>query len=306
MPPSMNPWTPLVVATFGWACSTVVTKALLNRGLATATLVPLRTGIALATMLVVALAGKRFLTMSAPAWRRGAVLGVVALALPNMLMTRALEDLPVSLGGLLIALIPIATVLAAHFLVAGERFHSTAVPGLLVALAGTAMLVGIGGVTLDGVDNLWRGAALSLLGVSAAGIGGALTRRFAMEVRSEDLVVPQLASSALVLFIAVPLFIGFDFGPLDGTNIALMATLGTVGTALPFAAFVIAASVNRASRLALTGYSVPVLAVALAVIFLGERLTLSVVGGAVLIMAGVILTEKAYGARKTAGTLPPT
>jgi drug/metabolite transporter (DMT)-like permease len=50
---------------------------------------------------------------------------------------------------------------------------------------------------------------------------------------------------------------------------------------------------NPASRLALTGYSVPVVAVALAVIFLGERLTAAIVAGAVLIVVGVIMSERA-------------
>jgi drug/metabolite transporter (DMT)-like permease len=50
---------------------------------------------------------------------------------------------------------------------------------------------------------------------------------------------------------------------------------------------------NPASRLALTGYSVPVVAVALAVIFLGETITLSILGGATLILTGVILADRA-------------
>ncbi len=49
---------------------------------------------------------------------------------------------------------------------------------------------------------------------------------------------------------------------------------------------------NPASRLALTGYAVPVVAVTLAVTFLGEHLTVSIVTGAVLIIAGVILAER--------------
>lgn len=301
----MSPWTPLALATFGWACSTVLTKAILNRGVETATLVPLRTAIALATMLLIVLATGKFWTRSRAAWGRGAILGVAALALPNMLMTRALQDLPVSLGGLLIALIPITTVLAAHFLVDNERFKPASVPGLLVALSGTALLVGVGGGSLEGVGNLWFGVALSLLGVSAAGVGSALTRRFATEVSSAELVVPQLASSTFVLFAVAPLIFGFDLGTVDATSAGLLATLGTVGTALPFAAFVVAAAVNPASRLGLTGYAVPVLAVFLAVLLLGETLTPAIVAGAVLIIGGVVLADKATREPQAAGTLPP-
>jgi len=66
-----------------------------------------------------------------------------------------------------------------------------------------------------------------------------------------------------------------------------------VATALPFTAFLIAAQVNPASRLSVAGYLVPVLAVTLAVVFLGETVTVAVVTGAVLIISGVALTERA-------------
>jgi drug/metabolite transporter (DMT)-like permease len=61
---------------------------------------------------------------------------------------------------------------------------------------------------------------------------------------------------------------------------------------VPFSAFLIAAQVNPAARLGVAGYVVPVIAVILAVIFLREKLTIAVASGAVLIVGGVILTER--------------
>jgi drug/metabolite transporter (DMT)-like permease len=65
-----------------------------------------------------------------------------------------------------------------------------------------------------------------------------------------------------------------------------------LGTTLAFGSFLIAAGLNPASRLALVSYAIPVLSVALAVVFLGESLTPAIVGGAALIMTGVILAER--------------
>ena len=42
----------------------------------------------------------------------------------------------------------------------------------------------------------------------------------------------------------------------------IIAAIGAIRTTVPFASFLIAASMNPASRLALTGYLVPVVAVA--------------------------------------------
>jgi drug/metabolite transporter (DMT)-like permease len=93
--------------------------------------------------------------------------------------------------------------------------------------------------------------------------------------------------------VVLPLFFDFDIGSVEGVNWLLLALVGVLGSTVAFTAFLIAASVNPASRLALTGYSVPVLAVAMAVVFLGESLTVSIVVGAMLIIVGVIMTERA-------------
>jgi drug/metabolite transporter (DMT)-like permease len=255
--------------------------------------VPLRMSFALVSLALIIPVYRRFWTTNRAAWGRGLVLGVVAMALPMLLLTLALEDLPVSLAGLLIALIPIATIAAAHFMVEGERFSPKSLPGLVLALAGSAILVGIGGESVAGVDDLWRGVAFSVAGVALAGVGGALSRRYALEVAAENLVLPQFTVNTVLLLTVVPLVAEVDLTGISGESWALLAGIGVIGTTVPFASFLIAAGINPAYRLGLTGYTVPVVAVALAVAFLGERLTLPVIAGAALIVAGVVIAERA-------------
>jgi drug/metabolite transporter (DMT)-like permease len=289
----MNPWTPLAGATLGWAAGSVLTRAVLVRGVSTWTMIPLRMGFALVTLLAVIAVSRRFWTTNPVAWRRGLVLGSVAMALPMVLMTLAFEDLPVSLGGLLIALIPIATITAAHFLVGGERFQVKALPGLALALAGSALLVGIGGSSMEGVGDLWRGVGLMMAGVTMAGIGGALSRRYALEVSSNDLVLPQFSVNTVVVSLLLPLVFDFEIATVDAAGWWMIAGIGALGTTLAFGSFLVAAGLNPASRLAMVGYTIPVLSVILAVIFLGETITPAVVGGAALILTGVVVADRA-------------
>jgi drug/metabolite transporter (DMT)-like permease len=249
-------------------------------------------GFAMAALGVLMAVTGRFRTRNIEAWKRGLLLGTVGMAVPMTLMTLSLQDLPVSLGGILIALIPIATIAAAHFVVEGERFQAKSLPGLLIALAGSALLVGIGGTTVEGVDNLWRGVLFLTAGVTLAGIGGAFSRRFALEIPSDDLVLPQFTVNTVVMFVITPLIFDMDVPAVDTTSWVLIAAVGAIGTTLAFTSFLIAAGMNPARRLALTGYAVPVVAVTLAVIFLGETLTPAIIGGAVLILSGVILAER--------------
>lgn len=257
------------------------------------TLVLLRMAFALVALGIYIAVSGRLKSTSMRAWKYGLLLGTVAMALPMTVMTFSLEDLPVSLGGLLVALVPLATIGAAHFIVPGERFQIRSLPGLLIALAGSAILVGIGGESVEGVGNLWRGVAFMLVGITFAGVGGALSRRLALEVPGSELVLPQFTVNTIILAVVVPVVFGLHVESVHGMSWLLVAGVGVVGTTLAFASFLVGAGMNPASRLALTGYSVPVVAVALAVVFLGEHLTMSIIAGAVLIVVGVILAERA-------------
>lgn len=257
------------------------------------TLVLLRMAFALVTLVIYIGVSGKLKSTSGQAWRYGLVLGTLGMAVPMTLMTASLKDLPVSLGGLLVALVPLSTIGAAHFVVPGERFQVRSLPGLLIALAGSAVLVGIGGVSAEGVGDLWRGVILMLCGITAAGVGGALSRRLALRVSGSELVLPQFTVNTITLAIVVPLVFGLHVETVHGVSWFLVAGVGMVGTTLAFASFLVGAGMNPASRLALTGYAVPVVAVTLAVIFLGEHLTLSIVVGALLIVLGVIFAERA-------------
>lgn len=287
----MNPWTPLIAATFGWAASIVLTRAVLQDGVDTFALLPARMSFALVTLAVVTIFMRRFLTRDREAWMKGGLLGLFGMSFPMAVMTLALEYIPVSIHGLLIALIPITTIVAAHFFVDGERFQPRSLPGLLVALVGSGVLVGVGG-EVEGVTDLWLGVSLVVIGVAMAGLAGALSRRFALQIKAEKLVIPQFTVATMTMFVIMPFFVSGSISSWSGEAWFLIFLVGSVGTTLPFAAFLLGAEVNPASRLALTGYSVPVVAVAMAVLFLGEQLTLPILIGAVLIIGGVILAER--------------
>jgi drug/metabolite transporter (DMT)-like permease len=139
---------------------------------------------------------------------------------------------------------------------------------------------------------LWRGVGLSLIAVVLAGTGGALTRRFALEVGGDRLVIPQFATATVIGVLAMPFLNTTPLSTIEAEQWVLLLALGTFATAIPFTSFLIAAEVSPAARLGVAAYLVPVIAVTLAVIFLGEELTPAVVAGAFLIISGVIVTER--------------
>jgi drug/metabolite transporter (DMT)-like permease len=111
-------------------------------------------------------------------------------------------------------------------------------------------------------------------------------------VGGDGLVVPQFATATALGVLAMAILNPTPLSSIEGGQWALLLALGVLATAIPFTSFIIAAQVNSAARLGVAGYLVPVIAVTLAVIFLGEDLTPPVVVGAFLIISGVILTER--------------
>lgn len=288
----MNPWTPLLLATLGWGASNVLSKAVLNSGLDTFRFLPIRYLIGLVSLVVFLAATGRLHRLEWRVWKLGAVLGLLNMSIPTLLMTKGLEFIPATMGSLLISLIPIATVTAAHFVVPGERFRPHILPGFLISLIGVALLVSGGVEVVSSLATLLTGVGLTFAGVTVAGIGGAISRRFTIEVSPARLVLPQFAFGLLALLIGLAIVGGGRSSPIDANLWWLLAASGVVGTALPFAAFLFAAEINPASRLAITGYTVPVIGTIGALIFLGEAFTGMMVLGALLIIAGVYLSER--------------
>ncbi len=288
----MNPWTPLLLATLGWGASNVMSKAVLNTGLDTFRFLPIRYLIALLTMVAFLAATGRLDRPELKVWKAGAILGLLNMAIPTILMTKGLEYIPATMGSLLIALIPIATVVAAHWAVPGEKFRSRVIPGFLISLCGVGLLVGGGFDVVASAGTLLLGVGLTFAGVTLAGVGGAVSRRFCVQISPARLVLPQVVFGLLALLVGLAVVGGGRESTIDANLWWLLLASGAIGTALPFAAFLFAAEVNPASRLAVIGYTVPVLGTVGALIFLGESFTGFMVVGAVLILAGVALSER--------------
>jgi drug/metabolite transporter (DMT)-like permease len=224
-------------------------------------------------------------------WRRGGAIGLLNMALPPIFFTIALVTLDASLAGLLIALIPAASMVAAHFIVPAERFRAWRIPGLVVAFAGIAIL--LGGVDRIEPGALWAAVAWSMLGVVAAGSGGALSRRFAIHTPARRMVIPQFTAAALALVVvsfptgAYTALVGL---PLDVWGWAVAT--GLFGTITPFYSFLQVVERAETARAALIGYLVPVASAVAAVIFLDDPVTTSLVVGGIVIMFGVVLADR--------------
>lgn len=283
-----NPWTWILAAALGFGGGFPLSKALLDSGIGVWQFFAPRYVIAAAVILV--FVTRRGLT-DPIARRRGAVLGVINVAIPTVFLTFATDLLPASVAGILAAFIPVTTIAFAHAVVPGERFAVRRVPGVVVALVGAGILVG-GSRGIDGESLSLAGIAFGVVGVASAGFGGALNRRFAMQTPALELAASQFAASAMVLTIGVIPLGGLDFTGLGLLQWFGLAIVGVLSTAVPFYAILKAGELSTAATTANIGYLVPLIAAGGAVMFLGDPVTVGFAAGGGAIIFGVWLSDR--------------
>jgi drug/metabolite transporter (DMT)-like permease len=281
----------LALASFGFGTGNVITKALLNLGVAPTTVIFGRYLLAIAALLAGLAITGHLKASGAGAWWRGIVLGVINMAAPTILTTFGLVYIPASITAMLVALIPLITVVIAHFVIDEEPMRASLLPGFLLALAGCVLLVR--GDTTAG-PGWGLGLTLILTGIVAAGLGGALTRRFALGMPAVRLFVPQfVGAGVLALGLGLPSGAVAGLGGLGTRAWLLIFLSATLATAVPFVALLLLSEIATAAKASLVAYLVPLVGVTGSVLLLGDALTWGLVMGGIMILAGVVIAERA-------------
>jgi drug/metabolite transporter (DMT)-like permease len=278
-----------LVAVTLWGLAPVATRAAVAH-LAPLPLLVLRLTLASLVLLPWALPVFRRLRLR-PAGRLIAA-GALGLVGYNLPVTAGLQWLPASTAGLLLATEPIwVMVLGRVFL--GERGDARTWLGSAVALGGVAVLAGPGALTGAHSHQALAGAGLVLAGTLAFGAYTIVLRPLSQEYGA----VPATAASTVVGTLPYLAFAGTLSGPglahLDPAvwgELAFLALGSTAAGLLLWNRAVLALGTTRVSLLL---YLEPVVSVLGAVVLLGERVTVVMIAGGLLILAGVAVASSA-------------
>ncbi|MEM7224866.1 MAG: DMT family transporter [Pseudomonadota bacterium] len=272
-----------------WGSSFLFTKIAVD-ALDPGTIVFARLGIGAGLLLAVVLVlGKRF-PKSWRAWGFFLAMAVMGNALPFFLITWGQQGIDSGVAGILMAIMPLSTLVLAHFLVAGER---------LTPLRGLGFLVGFGGiVVLIGPDTLLKlegegGALLSQLSV----LGGALCYAVNTIIARRRPASDHTAAAAGVMLLAFALSV-----PVLGPELSLpgelplgaalaVGALGLFSTALATVVYLNLIMLAGPSFVALLNYLIPLWAVLLGMLLLGERPGWSALLALALVLGGIGLSE---------------
>lgn len=220
--------------------------------------------------------------------RWAAAVGLVGSALPFTMLAWGEERISSALTAVLNASTPLFTALAAAALV-GERLRALQVAGLFVGLAGVSVAAGLGAADLT--DSSMAGAAASVGAGACYGLAFTWMRAHLLGIPPAVAAAGQLTAAAILLApfaLATSITDGFD--P-TWRRIGAIVLLGVVGTGLAYLLnYRIVADVGP-TRASLVTYVIPVFAVAVGVVVLGEEFNTRILLGGMLIVAGIGLVN---------------
>jgi drug/metabolite transporter (DMT)-like permease len=217
-----------------------------------------------------------------------AVIGVFNVGLPYMLSAQALRFVSSTLLSILMNLIPVFSVVLAHFFVPGERLTVRTALGVAAAVAGASLVVwggaGVGGVAED-LRGLWLGTLLIVANALSVSVSNILLRR---RLAEEDTLVVTGGQMTVGLAVVIPFALliegwpGFAGVPWQGWSALLWA--GLIGAFLGYS--VSFGMIRRwgVTTTAVASTGVPLVTAVAGALLLDEVLTpLMIVGGLVLI-----------------------
>lgn len=257
------------------------------RELPTFTVVVARVVLAAAILHLVLIARGQRLPLTAAVWLAFFGMGLLNNAVPFSLLVWGQTHITSGLASILNAMTPLFTVLVAHIATSDEKLNAGRVLGVVVALSGVAVMIGADALVGLADDVLAQlacvGAAVSY---ACAGIFGRRFRRLGLTPLATS--TGQVTASSLLM---LPLVLLIDQPwTLPMPSLAAIGALLGVGilcTAIAYLLYFRILSSAGATSISLVTFLVPVSAILLGVVFLGEVLEVKHVLGMAAIGFGL-------------------
>ena len=256
-----------------------------------ATVVAARLALGAATLLAIVYARGARLPPLGRIWAAYAVLGFVGNAFPFYLIAWGQQFVDSALAGILIAAMPLATLVLAHFVVQGERMTLGRTGGFALGFAGIVLLMEPAAVAGLG------GAAIQILAQLAI-LGGALCYScnsvLARLLIKTDFLAAATGTLLLAAVMMLPVALVHDapwtLQP-SAPSAASIVWLGIGPTAIATICYFALIGSAGPTFMSLVNYLSPAVAVFLGVALLGEKPGVTAYAGLGLILLGIGLSQ---------------
>jgi len=288
--PRTQDWLALVALSLMWGTSFLFTKIAVTT-LAAPTVVASRLLLGALALLAVGRARRLTVPRSPRLWLHFAILSLFGNTLPFLSITWGQRAIDSGLASLLLAIMPLATLVLAHFFVEGERMTRPKIIGFVIGLVGVAILVGPQHLTEIGGDG---GQLLGQAAVTLGALLYAINAVLARGLPPGDPFVHTAATVSLATLTMAP--IGFapgeaafeSAGPRELFALLWLGGISTAAATILY--FRIIAEVGP-TFLALINYLIPPIAIVSGALVLGERPSATSLIALAVILAGIALSQ---------------
>lgn len=230
-------------------------------------------------------------------WAPFAIMAVLNNLIPFSLILWGQTQIASGLAAILTACTPLFTAILAHYLTRDETLTPRRVAGVLLGLAGVVLMLGPDALAVGGGAHggAFSGTVLAQLAVLAAGISyacaGIFGRRFAGTPPLVTATGQVTASTVLILPVALLVDRPWTLAPPGARVWAALLGVAFISTALGYVVYFRILATAGATNLLLVTLLMPVIALVLGGLVLGERLAPRHLGGMALIAAGLGLID---------------
>jgi drug/metabolite transporter (DMT)-like permease len=285
---SPSQWLLLILLSVLWGAS-FLTVGIATRELPAFTIVLARVAIAAAVLAPLMLALGHRIPLTRHVWQTFLIMAVLNNLIPFTLIVTGQKEIASGLASVLNATTPLWGVIFAHLFTADEKLVANRLAGVLIGLAGVAVLVGIDAM-LGNASSLF-GAACILGAAMSYGVSGLWGRRL-KDTPPMVSAVGQLTCSTLLL---IPLALIVDRPwqlamPSREAVLALLV-LAVLATALAYVVFFRIMAVSGPANVMLVTLLIPISAIAFGHFYLGEPVHVRQLAGAAVIALGLIVLD---------------
>jgi drug/metabolite transporter (DMT)-like permease len=269
------------------------------RGFSPTALVAIRLGIAAVLLTALVLLSGRTFPLTRRFWLFSLAISLAGNCVPFWLISFGQQRIDSGLAGILMGIMPLTTMVLAHFFVRGEQLNRTKAVGFAVGFIGLVMLIGPEAL----LELRGQGTELPYqLAVLGGAVCYAINTIVARHRPPADPLVAaagvMLAGSAVMLPIgSIPASTHLFAAPAG--PMAAMLALSIVATAIATVVFLKLVATAGPSFTSFINYLIPVWALLMGVLFLGEKPGVRAVIALALILSGISLSEA--GSRRLIG-----
>lgn len=287
---SVKDWTLLLALVAMWGSSFMFNRIAVT-SIPPWTLVAGRIGIAAMLLYAVVKFTGRRLPAPGKDWWPFVMIAAIGNALPFYLIAWGQQVVESALAGILMAVMPLATLLLAHFLIEGERLTTSRAAGFATGFVGVVLLMGpaaLSGIGGDPLNVLSQAAILG--GALCYALQSVLTRL----IIKGDVMVAATATMIVATMLVLPFALWIDRPWTVAVTPGAAASVIWLGLGPTAFATILYFQLIRSAGptfMSLVNYMSPCVALILGLTLMGEHPQPAAYAGLALILGGIAVTR---------------